>query len=965
MTHKNQLAKILITIIIASFFYTAPAEAKFSDVLSFFTPKKTKNIFLIKTADSPVIYLIVNNKRHKILTPEVFADYSLGSEEIKIITEQQLLAYPKVKLAKTPDNSKVYYLNEVSKKKILIPTPAIFNNKGYKWVEIVTLSQADLDSYSNIKIVKTVNNPTVYVIKNKIKKPIANPQEFLAAGYQWNEIETITEAELANYQNQPTIINNSQQSVNITEQPVQPTIINNLKTELAKINQEIVIPNNVVIPALHLKLTADSDKPIAVNGLKISHAKGLSFIKEIIITDKNQKIIGQQSGDNQDKTVINFPVDVYIAPHSEQILDIAITTTKQNFVNYEQLSIDSVKDIFTTAKVTGVFPLQGDRIKTIPSSNIIGKLKVEPINISDGLVQTHIGVKDQLLTRFSFSETSNNEDINLTKLIITKNNSSDVQLANIDLVNQNNKIISTITKSTDDTLVFDLTKAPYKINKNSKQTLSIRGDVVAGNGGTIKLTIQKPTDISASGVTYGFSLLTENNNDFPLGTGSGNLANKLIITGGSSLLYKNKLSPTRDLIAGGKNQTIGIFDIRIDGQNMIWNGISLQLIQGDNINLDDNLIIREYKKKTILGQIEAKRLTTESVFTYFNRPTEIKAGQTYTFEIVGNIKSATTNSADYQIKINILNFQLSGEPNSYYFNYDITSNVLGIKQASISATANNKFTDKIIAAGKADVLIGSFVLQAGAAENLNLAAFNIQTAENYAPIDFGHGYSNLKIKVNNKDYAVYDQPSGRLFTINKSFVINAGKTATITVYVNTASTVAGDKIKLLITDIIAQGKTSNIDIQLSNEATSAVTEFKAQKLTISKNTAAEEFIIVANKTKQKVASFLVTNQGAENIKIDSFTIVETTDSAEISYTNGYGNLQANGKTAGKPLAAGNIFSGLTIKTGATATIDVYLVPDSSTIGDEFTLMFTDIKTSGNIIIEGAPTVGQPVRVVGN
>lgn len=942
-----------------------------------------QNSLLVKTANSNIVYLIINNKKHKILNPEVFIDYGFNAKNIKTITEEQLKHYQSLKLAKIANNPKVYYIHDILNKKKWIPSAEIFLAYENKWEDIAIISQKDLDSYSDIQVIKSANSHKIYELKNGIKSGIANPQEFMSKGYRWNEVVIVKDIELDYYSTQPPTKNNEiihnkvadnkkEQNSDILSTPDSANKFLTVKT--VKLNKDLVAPSGSIIRLLDLQLTAGLGQPVNVNFLKISRAKGLSLIKNIIIADEKNNVFGNAEMLNENFVNIGLKPELYIAPGANKIIHISGSTKDQDYIVYEQLFIESEKDISTDGKIEGVFPLTGDRIKIIPGNKLIGKIEIGAVVVSDGLRNVYLGDTDNLITKFTFKETTGNENVDLKILKITNTGSSYVKLANVDLVDQDNRVIATVANPAGNSIIFDMTRSPYKIPKGLSRTLSIKTDIVDGAGGNIKFEIDNANDITATGKEYLFDLTVsaKENEFFPIGRGNGRYVNMVKINDVDVAVYKNDLSHVGGLAAGAKEQSLGIFNIRVNGSTINQTSITLRIDNSNKINKVDlagDLIVRDYKTKKILGQTAVNAFNGGQSTMALDTYPKIEKKQTFAFEILGNIDDKATILDAYQIKITGIGFKIINSNLEHDLDCKADGNILSVKKSNLIITSDSALKDAEIAAGKTKVLIGSFILQAGVGEDIIINNFNISEAAGSSQLAYNNGYSDLKIQVNKKDYAIYEAPSGGQFIVNKPFTIKAGQSVSVAIYVDTTPLVDGKEIKLAISNVNAYGELSGLEpISTGSNSQSFITKFKQSRLAISKNTEMEDAKITAGKNDQKIASFRFENKGVENIAIKNFTLAETADSSEISYANGYSNLRTSNKlVVKKPIAGGNVFGGFTIKANDNIVVDIYVNADISTIKDQdqFTLVLKDIQVNGNVVIDGDYAMGQGVIVVGN
>ncbi|MFH1187896.1 MAG: hypothetical protein V1688_03500 [bacterium] len=977
---KNIYKIIIISLCVYLSLAANCAKANVDCSKDFSSSLNNENFLLVKTNDSPAVYFIINNKRHKILNSEVFLDYCFNWDNVETITYKQLEKYPPAKTVKTAGSPKIYYVNEALNKKKPIPNEAIFLAYENKWKDIFIISQKDLDSYPDINLIKSANSSKIYELKDGVKKPIADQQELISNGYKWNEVVIVKDVELNYYPtkaaagNEEVIDVEIKQNENKEEQnnDIAPQIVpsdRHLSVKTIKQNKDILAPSGSIVPMLNLKLTAGLGKPVNVDFIKISRVKGFSSIEKIIVSDENKNVLGSAEMLDKNYADIKLKPELYIAPGASKIININGSTKNDDHIVYEQLFIESINDISTDADITGSFPLTGDRIKVVPGKNLIGEIEVGAVVVSGGSRNAYLGETDSLITKFVLSETTGNEDVYFKRLKITNTGSSYVKLANVDLVDQDNHVIATVKEPSGNIIVFDMAQSPYKIPKGLSRTFSIRADIIDGPGGNIKFEIKQANDILATGKEYLFDLMVSNKQGSSFSIGRN--VNTVKINNVDVAVYKSDLSSVGGLVAGSEEKSLGIFNIRVNGSTINYKTITLQIInEHGKVNLKGDLIIRDYKTKKAIGQVQAASASNAPAIVELDAYPKIDAKQTFAFEVLANVDGDATILDTYQLRITRIGFQTLGNDSDLDLDCKVDGNILSVKKSNLIINSNGALKDAKISAGKTKVLVGGFILQAGVAEDLTINSFNISEAAGYGAISYGEGYSNLKIRVNGKDYAVFPAPAGGQFISNKPFAIAAGKSVSVEVYVDTTSLVDGDKIKLAINNVNAYGKISGLEpSQTGSNSQSLTVEFQQSKLIIKPNTEMGDTVINAGVKNQKIASFSFENKGVENVAIKNFTLAEAEGSDEISYSNGYSNLKTTGNhVVKKPIAGGNVFSNFTIKAGATVIIDVYIDADASTFNHQikhFNLVFKDIQVAGGIVVEGDYVVGQGVRVVGN
>jgi len=163
------------------------------------------------------VYLLDHGQKHPIATAAIFEARGYKWKDIITIQDSELnlyptgssiTTYPDGTLLKGSDN-KVYVVSDGTKR--YITGPALFADLGYQWSDVLSVSSGHLSLYSdgtditsstshpNGALVKTSNGTSIYLLESGVKRGIATPQIFEARGYKWNQVISITQTELASY----------------------------------------------------------------------------------------------------------------------------------------------------------------------------------------------------------------------------------------------------------------------------------------------------------------------------------------------------------------------------------------------------------------------------------------------------------------------------------------------------------------------------------------------------------------------------------------------------------------------------------------------------------------------------------------------------------------------------------------------------------------------------------------------
>lgn len=162
----------------------------------------TRATALLKTVDSPDVYVILNGQRHYISSPASFNEYGYRWSDIKTVDWTTLLKYPRARLLKNPDNPTVYYLYQRPEKqwlKINLPSPTVFVSypQNY-WGNIITVTQLDINAYPDVKLIKTADGSEIYYLENNVKHSVS-AEAFERRNFRQPEIAEVSRIHLDTY----------------------------------------------------------------------------------------------------------------------------------------------------------------------------------------------------------------------------------------------------------------------------------------------------------------------------------------------------------------------------------------------------------------------------------------------------------------------------------------------------------------------------------------------------------------------------------------------------------------------------------------------------------------------------------------------------------------------------------------------------------------------------------------------
>jgi len=174
-------------------------EETTSDLLNAYDEYMEAKAKLIKAVNEARVYKIVENKKLWIPTEDAFNKMGNKWEDIEKVSDNEEKKYPRVRLVKSANSSKVYYLTESGYKRHIVSEKVFNSYKNNKWEDIVEVESIDLDAYPDAVLIKGVGAPKVYKIENGIKRWIKTPSAFNKLGFAWNAIAPANDTELNAY----------------------------------------------------------------------------------------------------------------------------------------------------------------------------------------------------------------------------------------------------------------------------------------------------------------------------------------------------------------------------------------------------------------------------------------------------------------------------------------------------------------------------------------------------------------------------------------------------------------------------------------------------------------------------------------------------------------------------------------------------------------------------------------------
>ncbi|MCK5491331.1 MAG: N-acetylmuramoyl-L-alanine amidase, partial [Candidatus Pacebacteria bacterium] len=168
---------------------------------------------LVKSSDNDSVYLTENNRKREILSSTLFNVLGYQAENVISINQEELdnfligkkLSYPDNTLVKSEDSPAVYIIQEAKRKEFT--SVVLFEQSGYDWNEVIKINKEELNTYPRNGralypdglLIKSTDNPNVYLLESGKKRKITSANLLIELGYDWNDIISINLAEMKDY----------------------------------------------------------------------------------------------------------------------------------------------------------------------------------------------------------------------------------------------------------------------------------------------------------------------------------------------------------------------------------------------------------------------------------------------------------------------------------------------------------------------------------------------------------------------------------------------------------------------------------------------------------------------------------------------------------------------------------------------------------------------------------------------
>ncbi len=417
------------------------------------------------------------------------------------------------------------------------------------------------------------------------------------------------------------------------------------------------------------------------------------------------------------------------------------------------LGVNASADVVTDATaVNGTFPINGN-LMTIATVTDFGRLQM---TTSTNAATVDPGTNG--FEAFRFTLTSSNQKIDVYSLKFRQIGSiATGDIANVKLSAGGTQLGSTIASLTSDGYVtFDLSAAPYQIPSGTTKTFSLTIDVVKGSTRTIQFSLSKSTDLVVKDNNYAVNVAPDAGT---IGSWSAQDSQAVTVNSGNITISRRTDSPSGNIALSKTNVTLAKFDAKATGENVKVTSLVYRISAGtawEDLKNAQVLIDGVQRGTT---QVTVASDTDYTITTNYTFP----AGETKTIEIRADIVAASASGAALAANdtltallvasTSVVNAERQVSLTNFAFpSADQNGNSLTVSASALSSEKNISVGNIQAVYGSTNVVLGSYVITAGAAEGIDVNKFVFQdsttgdaTATAADTASLGGAFTNLKL----------------------------------------------------------------------------------------------------------------------------------------------------------------------------------------------------------------------------
>ncbi|MBI3671401.1 hypothetical protein HY249_01240 [Candidatus Azambacteria bacterium] len=571
----------------------------------------------------------------------------------------------------------------------------------------------------------------------------------------------------------------------------------------------------------------------------------------------------------------------------------ATSVTSSKTIGFDLVS---ASDITTDgAAVSGTFPVSGNKMTTsqvtdLGSIYIGGSYATNPASTIKG-----DAVNQEL---WNFSLTTGNQKMEVRRLKLTMIGTiASTDIKNLKLEVGGVQVGSTMVLASDNTVVFDLSSAPIKIDAGQTKSVSLRGDMAGGASRTFYFSIQRSADMSVYDAGYGVYVTPAKDlatTAFAIIKPTASTA----VDSGSKVIGVATDSPTGNIADGATGLTLAKFSFYSAGETAKIDNLSVGLTYTNADGGESSVTLANVKlllDGTQVGTTASSLGTSTAQSFTFGNTFQVSANTTKYLTVVADTTHSSITTGETVV------ITLSTGTNNIQYQTTLTSDsttaqtarTLTVQSGTASVAKNPAFGDKLSSnptgtVNAAGVKIGSFVITAGSGEAIKVTQIGL--ADN-ATTQVGDNFQNLKIKDSTgtrigSTVASLNTTAGTYtFTPSTAITVSAGQQYVVDVFADVKSTVQDSATSLapavVFDSVTATGVNTSSDASYTTDV-NLQTAYIAAAGNLTVTTGADTPVaaqLVMGSTGAVLAQFKLAADASEDIQISDITVSDNTSSA--------------------------------------------------------------------------------------
>jgi hypothetical protein len=955
---------------------------------------------LIKTADNPALYLVSGSTKRVFPHASVYHSWGYPSDysTVKTVSATDLAAYTDGTAVPFRDGSLfrgvtsslhgkdascVFVVSDGKLRPIKSAEvyQGLYNDPNWtlvKWIPDDMLSKFNYplgdmvetsDTHPNGTIVKYADSPALYLIENGKKRAFVSWDAYVANRYQNANIVTIPDTET--YPDGANIT--GAESALVTPGPG-PTVGvgTGLTISAAADNPAATTivadttPGDgaqALIPFLKANFTASSDGAVQVNTVKITRS-GISAdadLSNVYLYDGDTRIAENPSISGGVITFTN-PAGLFsVAAGQTKVItvkaDLANGTTSGKTI---ALSIASPADVSTDGAAVNGSAI-GNMMSTATVSDL-GKLTVADVSSS---TTVDPGTTNHEAWRFSLAAADQNVEVEKIALTMV-GTISPSDLSNLKLYDGATQIGPTLASlDSNNRAVFDLTASPLVINAGVLKNISLKVDVVGGAARNFRFSIQKMSDVVVKDTNYNVYLKPNQADAW----GIIQAANVTAINQGNMTVTLSSASPSGNVALNATNVEIARYELKAIGEAIKITTLTYQ------VNLTGATDLNNVKLLVDGNQVGTTQNPANNGIPYaINVNFTVDAGSTRILTARADIQGTGVGDGDtiqFQLNTGTANAQRQSSLTTLNVpGANMAANTLTVSAGQLTTAINPSVANMTVVNGSQGVVVGSWLIQAGAAEGVDVNSITIvdrnaaDTANGAQGI--GSAFDVLELWSGGTKYGqTINSPSAvagttQTFSLSTPLSIPAGQSVQVDLKVNVLSAAvwnATDCIKITNVQGVGQS-TNNTIIDATGNIGQQITTANAGTLTVTVDSGTPNSAqMVMGDTAQVMGIWKFEADNTEDLTVTQIIVHEihpddtpgNVKNLQLTWPGGSSGV-VPALTVGTPDQA--VFSGLNIQIPKGGSVTVTLKADITDSANATSVRNVQFRIAVPAVIDG-------------